>query len=265
MEINKITDAEFKLFSDIVYREVGIFLSDSKKTLVESRLTSRMLKYNLKSYSQYFRIIQMNRNEKIEMMNSITTNETYFFREEAHFKFLKETVVNEAKPLRTYRVLSGASSIGAEAYSIAMILNNYCAKWEVVGTDINSDVVKKARMGLYPLSFADKIPEKYLKKYCLKGSGSHSNQFIINKGILNEVQFHEANLLNYPRNFGMFDIIFLRNVLLYFDEATKKRVIDNVCRNLNQGGYFIISLTENLLNIDVPYLERIGNSVFRKI
>jgi chemotaxis protein methyltransferase CheR len=265
MKISKLTDAEFELFAKIVHKEIGIFLTESKKTLVENRLTSRMLKHELSSYSQYLRIIQINQEEKIHMLNLITTNETYFFREEDHFEFLKDLLIKRGISSTKFRVLSAASSIGAEAYSISMVLDNYTNHWDVVGTDINSDVVKKARMGLYPLSFAKRIPDKYLKKYCLKGSGRHENQFIIDKSNLNNVEFFEANLINYPNSFGVFDVIFLRNVLMYFDDHTRQRVIDNLVKNLKKGGYFIISLTENLSSINTPYFTKLGKSIYQKI
>jgi chemotaxis protein methyltransferase CheR len=265
MKINKITDAEFELFAKIVHKEIGIFLVDSKKTLVENRLTGRMLEYQIDSYSKYLRIIQINREEKIKMLNLITTNETYFFREDDHFEFLKDVVTSRSDHTANFRVLSAAASIGAEAYSIAMVLDTYATKWEVVGTDINSEVVKKARMGLYPLSFTKKIPDKYLQKYCLKGSGNHANQFIIDKRAINNVEFFEANLISYPNCYGIFDIIFLRNVLMYFDDPTRQKVIDNLVKNLKKGGFLIISLTENLSSLDIPYLKKLGKSIYQKM
>jgi chemotaxis protein methyltransferase CheR len=262
-----INNREFELLSSMVYEDVGINLTPIKKTLVENRLTSRMIYYGFENFSQYIRLLQMNQSEKINMINLITTNETYFFRESEHFDFLKSHILSDINKYRSkdFRILSAASSIGAEAYSIAMKLHDCLPKLDIVGIDVNSEVVKKARNGLYPLSFHDKIPYEYLKKFCLKGRGSYENKFLINKNILNSVNFYESNLIKFNNEFGMFDVIFLRNVLIYFDNDVKKVVINNLLRCLKKGGLLFLSLTENISSLNIPYLKKIGNSVFCKI
>ncbi len=189
-----LTNEIFKIYQKIVFSETGISLYSSKISLVQSRLYKRLLHYNLTSYSQYLRIIQIDNKEKMEMINLITTNETYFFREESHFKFLIEYIQQNSEEVKIW---SAASSVGAEAYTIGMILDNYLSKddWSVIGSDINSEVIKKARSGLYPIHWLDKIPDGYKKKYCLKGKGKYENQFLINRPLAKNITFVINNLM----------------------------------------------------------------------
>ena len=264
MESVVLKESEFKVFQKIIYDEAGIDINDRKLLLVQSRLVKKLIQYQLSSYSEYLRLVQINPKEKIDMINLISTNETYFFRENEHFIFLNSLLNKEFKNISMFRVWSAASSVGAEAYSTAMILDSAISrdKWEVVGTDINTEVVKKARVGLYPESWINKIPEKFKKKYCLKGKGSNEGKFLIDRCITGNLSFQEANLLGPITNLGRFDVIFLRNVLIYFDNETKQRVVDNVVRNLKVDGYLIISQTENLSMINLGSLVQVDTSIY---
>mgnify|MGYP000005108862 CR=1 FL=1 len=254
----------YKVYQKLIFSETGISLDNSKISLVQSRLYRRILHYNLTSYADYLRVIQIDNKEKMEMLNLITTNETYFFREESHFNFLIKHL--EHTKNTKLRVWSAASSVGAEAYTLAMILDNYLAKedWEVIGSDINSEVVKKARTGLYPLGWLDKIPIEYRKLYCLKGKGKFENQFLINRTLARNLTFTTNNLMIPNQVFGVFDIIFLRNVLIYFNEDTKRSVVNNVLKNLKPNGYLIISLTESLQNLKMKSLVQVSSSIYQK-
>jgi len=261
MELSQDT---FVTYQKLIFSHVGISLDDTKKTLVQSRLYKRLLYYNLTSYADYLRIVQVNNSEKMEMINLITTNETYFFREEIHFDFLSKTAKHSKGK---FRVWSAAASIGAEAYTIAMVLNDILQKdkWEIVASDINTDVIKKARMGLYPEGWLRKIPYKYVKKYCLKGTGKFEKQFLIDRELNKNITFDIDNLMIDNNTFGLFDIIFLRNVLIYFNEDTKKIVIENLIRHLKDGGYLIISLTESLQHLGISALKQTRSSIYKKI
>jgi chemotaxis protein methyltransferase CheR len=168
---------------------------------------------------------------------------------------------------QSFRVWSAASSVGAEAYTIAMILDNYLTKhqWEIIGTDINTDVIKKAKMGLYPEAWIDKIPANYKSQYCLKGKGKYEGQFLIDRKLSKNMRFDINNLTILNLSFGMFDVIFLRNVLIYFNSEIKQKVVDNLLKCLNIGGYFIISLTENLNGLDTRKLKKIQSSIYQRI
>jgi len=262
-----LAENEFITIQKLVFREAGIDLQSSKKLLVQSRLLKRLLFYKFSSYLEYIRLVQINAQERIEMINLITTNETYFFREIDHYEYLQKEILPK-HPFKTkFRFWSAAASVGAEAYSIAMLLDKSMARsdWEVVGTDINTEVIKKARIGLYPEKWADKIPTELKKEYCLRGRGRHEGQFLMDRGLVENMDFSVGNLMQYNANVGKFDVIWLRNVLIYFDDETKQMVVDNVLRNLKVGGYFFISLTENLNMLKTPSLESVATSVYRKI
>lgn len=267
LAIVEISEREFLVFQKIIYNEVGIDLPLSKKILVQTRLIKRIHHYGFKTYSEYLRFIQINKEEKIEMINQITTNETYFFREIEHYEFLKDKIIPNASLKDKFRFWSAASSVGAEAYSAAMLLDSCFSRnnWEVVGTDINTDVIHKARMGLYPEGWAQKIPLELKKKYCLKGKSSNLGKFLIDRVLIENMQFKQKNLLAPIADIGAFDVVFLRNVLIYFDDDTKKIVVDNVVKNLKIGGYFFISHTENLNMIKVDELKQVVPSIFKKI
>ena len=241
----KLKLSEFNLFQKLIFDEIGISLSDSKITLVQSRLFSRLHHHKTKCFSSYLKIVKENHKEKIQMINLITTNETYFFRESKHFEFLA-SIARNLKVNQEFRVWSAAASVGAEAYSIAMVLDDILTmhQWEIVGSDINTEVIQKAKKGLYYESWIDKIPKDYKSKYCLKGKGRFEGQFIIDRKLLHNTHFYTNNLTVKNNTFGKFDIVFLRNVLIYFNTQTKQKVLDNVISNLKVGGYFIISLTE---------------------
>ena len=262
-----LQDKEFIIFQKIIFKEAGITLSDKKRVLVQSRLLKRVHFYRLNSFTDYIRLIQINKQELNEMVNLLTTNETYFFREIEHFEFLQKVVIPENMHKMKLRVWSAASSVGAEAYSAAMLIDSKLSKnrWEILGTDINSEVIKKARIGLYPEKWIEKIPKTLRSKYCLKGKGQHEGQFLIDRTLVSNMTFQTANLLEANKEFGKFDLIFLRNVLIYFDVDTKQKVVDNVIDRLEIGGYFIISLTENLNMLKTPKLKQVQTSIYQRV
>jgi len=262
----KLSNSDYVAFKTLIFKEIGIELGDSKQSLVQTRLLKRLVHHHLNSFAEYLEFVKKDPVEKNEMMNLITTNETYFFREQAHFDFL-ENELKAYEKSEKYRIWSAAASLGAEAYSIAMLCDSYLPKtgWEVIGTDINSDVIKKARMGLYPEKWVEKIPMHLRKKYCLKGKGRHEGQFLVDRVLVKNMHFSVNNLMLVNREIGLFNTIFLRNVLIYFNEETKKKVVENVMQNLKVGGYLIISLTENLHNIKIKNLQQINSSIYQKI
>lgn len=259
-----IDEQTFNNFSTMIFNEVGITLSDTKQSLMESRFYKRIMHYQLNSFEEYYEICMNDDREKIEMLNLITTNETYFFRESSHFDFLKKYLL-AYEGNRKLRIWSAASSVGAEAYSIAMLCDSLLASnmWEVLGSDINSHVVKKARMGLYPLTWSDKISVEFRHKYCLKGKGKYEGEFLINRQLAKNVRFQTNNLLKVNSDFGHFDLVYLRNVLIYFNIETRKQVIKNIIENMRVGSLLIISQTENLNTLELNELEQIEPSIYK--
>ena len=260
---------EFEQFQKLIYDWAGIHMSEAKQALIAGRLLKRLRYYDLNSYQQYIDIVTepSNKDEKQVMINLLTTNETYFFREEQHLFFLRDKFLPEykKKPGETFRIWSAAASSGQEAYSIAMILYDHFGPtgWEIFGTDINEEVLEKARVALYPLDAAQKIPENYLKKYCLKGVRSNSGFFTVINELKKPLSFQKMNLNETFPQIGMFDIVFLRNVMIYFDIETKRKVVDRIYNVIKEDGCLILGHSENLNNISSVF-KNIGPTIYRK-
>jgi chemotaxis protein methyltransferase CheR len=265
----EINDAEFKRFSGLIYDIAGISLSDAKKVLLTGRLSKRLIALDMSNFTQYFKYVtdRDNADELQRMVDLLTTNETYFFREPQHFDFLSQVIPEASKLEQPFRVWSAAASIGAEAYTIALILADKLGvdgPWEIFGTDISNTVLDKARSGHYRIAEAEKIPQEYLKKYCLKGKGAQEGTFVIDKRLRQHVTFQPMNLnVEGMKKVGEFDVIFLRNVLIYFDIPTKQRVVKNVMANLKRGGYLIVGHSETLNGI-VDNLQQVKPTVYKR-
>jgi len=265
-----INDTEFKRLSSLLYDITGISLNDSKKVLLTGRLSKRLTALNLDTYTQYFKYVTDpgHTQELSFMVDLLTTNETYFFREPQHFDFLKQIIPPANKQGGVFRVWSAAASIGAEAYTIAMVLADKLGEggaWEILGTDISNSVLEQARRGHYRISEAEKIPSEYLKKYCLKGKGDQEGTFLIDKKLRQHVSFEQLNLnVEGMRKAGEFDVIFLRNVLIYFDIPTKQRVIANLIPCLKNSGFLIVGHSESLNGISNA-LAQVKPTVYRRL
>ncbi len=266
----QLSDQTFARYQHWLYEKAGISLSVTKKSLVIGRLHLRLQQQGFNSFEQYFDYFALaaetseQKNEQQAVIDLLTTNETYFFREEGHFSFIQQRILTEyhSPPLRCW---SAASSSGEEAYSLAMLcMDHYHRPWEIVATDINSRVLAQASSGTYPLLRSNNIPLPYLQKYCRKGIGEKANTFKVVRSLREKVKFHQANLQDSLARFGHFDLILLRNVMIYFDAASKQRVIDNIQRQLNVGGYLLIGHAETLQSIKAP-LKLISPSIYQKI
>lgn len=262
----EISNQEFETFKSFIYDSAGIMLSNEKRTLVTARLSKRLRHYQLASFGEYFNQYVANpvSKERQIAIDLLTTNETYFFREPAHFDFLKKELKNWRGHTAPYRVWSAASSSGEEAFTIAMVLQDVLGvrPWEIIGTDISTQIIEKARTGHYLMNRIEGIPKHYLQQYCLKGTGQHEGTMLINKKLRDRVHFHHANLKEALPNIGMFDLVFLRNVLIYFDNQTKEKIIRNISQHMKPGAYLLIGHSESLKKIPSD-LDSLGPSVYR--
>lgn len=242
-----LSEREFSLFRDFIYRFAGVKLNDGKGALVSSRLHKRLRHYNLASYSDYYQLIagkDPNLGEQQLAIDLLTTNETYFYREPKHFDYLQKLATSHSGRLRVW---SAASSTGEEAYSIAMLLaDRKRHDWEVVGTDISQTVLTHARKAVYPIQASSQIPQALLKQFCLKGVGNAAGTLQIDETVRRHVSFQHANLRTSQSNLGQFDVAFLRNVMIYFDQQTKQEVLSNVLAQVKKGGYLCIGHAESL-------------------
>lgn len=262
-----ITDSEFAQVRDLAMRIAGISIATSKKALIVGRWSKRLHHHRLTSFKEYLALLSGSSagDEPQIALDLLTTNETNFFREPKHFDFVRTQVLPTLTPGSRFRAWSAACSSGEEPYSLAMLLADQLQSrpWDVLGTDISSRVLDSARTGLYELARANPIPRDYLQRFCLKGNGPHAGQFLIDRTVRDRVQFARANLNERMPDFGQFDVIMLRNVMIYFDAPTKERVVRHLSPALKTGGYFIIGHCDTLAGVRHS-LASVSASVYRK-
>jgi chemotaxis protein methyltransferase CheR len=262
-----ISVAEFGEFRDLIFRIAGISLAPAKRELVRGRLAKRLKHHGLSSYRAYFGMLSAarDRTELQIAVDLLTTNETYFFREPKHFEFLRGTILPEHPRGAPFRVWSAASSSGEEPYTIAMELAQGLgdAPWEILGSDLSSRVLERARTGHYAMERAKNIPQAYLQRHCLKGVGEHEGTFLINPALRRRVSFRQINLNEALPNLGSFDLVFLRNVMIYFEADTKRAVVERIAPLIKAGGYIIVSHSESLNGVSAAF-RMITPSIYRK-
>jgi chemotaxis protein methyltransferase CheR len=271
MDAIAINAGEFANFRRFIFDIAGITMSDSKKALVSGRLAKRLHHHGLDSYDEYFRLLTDGRHaEEVQLaVDLLTTNETYFFREARHFDLLRQEAAAARPSLRTgapFRVWSAACSSGEEPYSIAMVLADVLgnAPWEVVASDISTRVLQRARVGHYPMERASHVPPDYLRRFCLKGIAEQQGTLLVERALRQRVQFRQVNLnAELPGDLGTYDMVFLRNVMIYFNGDTKRQVVARVASRLKPGGHFVIGHSESLHEIS-DTLRAVVPSVYRK-
>src|ERR1700733_7327852 len=267
MSTVSISDSEFTQFQRFIYEAAGITMAPSKKALVSGRLAKRLQHCGVKSYGDYFRLLASGKSpdEVQTAVDLLTTNETYFFREQKHFDLLRELALKAAGSAQPFRVWSAASSSGEEAYSIAMVLADCLGEraWEVIGTDISVRVLERARIGHYPLARTQGIPASYLKRFCLKGTGAQEGPLLIERSLRNRVKFLPGNLNSALPKIGEFDVIFLRNVMIYFNGDTKRGVVARAIALLKRGGHFLVGHSETLNDL-TDAVQPVAPSIYRK-
>lgn len=264
----KVSNSAYQAIREFIYQEAGIDLGDSKQQLVFSRLNKRLRYHQLPDFNQYADLIKKDNNstERQIAIDLLTTNETYFFREAGHLDALKTSVLPNHPTNRLFRVWSAASSSGEEAYSIAMVLDDYFGnrvKWEIFGSDISSRIIDKAKSGIYQAQRIDAIPKNFLKRYCLNGKGEHEGFLLIDKYLRERTSFSEINLTRPLPEIGIFDVIFLRNVLIYFDQQTKEKIVRSLVSKLRPNGILYIGHSESLKGMDLS-LTLIAPTTYQK-
>jgi chemotaxis protein methyltransferase CheR len=259
-QIRPPTEKEFALFQSLIRKEAGINLSSAKKALLVGRLSRRLRELGLRSFGAYHRFVtEEDPSELTRMLDCICTNETQFFREPAQFEYLRDHVVPEWRGqaaagarAKLARVWSAACSTGQEPYSLAMLLLDQLPPdtgWEleILATDLSTRALETAREATWPVSKASEIPPAYRQRFMLKGVRSQEGQTRAAPAIRNLVSFHRMNLSDesYPA-LGPFDAIFCRNVLIYFDAASKARVVNRLLDLLAPTGYLFLGHAESL-------------------
>ena len=271
--IQGLQDREFYLIKDIVYKESGIRLTEMKKALVQSRLMKRLRELKMGDYQDYCRYLDENyAHEVVNLINCITTNKTDFFREPKHFEFMKTVFLPEFEQAggKQLRIWSAGCSTGAEPYSIAATLLDYYAgkrmpDVKILATDIDTQVLQKGEAGLYRVDEIESMDVALLKRYFMRGTGASQGMFKVKDSMKRLVHFGRLNLLDdaYPMK-GQFNIIFCRNVIIYFDSESRRRLFDKLHAFLHDNGYLIMGHSETLAGLTNRF-RFLGNTIYKKV
>lgn len=268
-----ISQSEFRRLQMLIYKEAGIWLSEVKAPLLTGRLSKRLRALKLGTFSEYYDRINMDEEERRTMLDAITTNETHFFREPAHFQFLEQRVLPAwqaeaaaGRRSRTIRVWSAGCSTGQEPYSLAMLLVGRLPAsqgWaiEILATDLSRRVLNIAEEGVWDAAKCSDIPLPYMRAFMLKGLGENQGKMKAAPSI-RVIRFLRLNLNDgiYP-GIGTFDLIFCRNVLIYFDAEGRRRVIGQLLRHLAPHAYLFVGHAESLNSV-CPSLQCVIPTVY---
>ena len=252
-----MTDADFEQYRSLIYKESGITFTGTNRSILESRLKERLREKGLDSVKTYYTDISKDHGELKSFLDSITTNLTRFFRNQAQFDALEKFVIPElmniikAKGGNTIKIWSAGCSTGEEPYTIAMLLTDILPppwKFEIVASDLSLKCLMLAKGGFYADSKMAGIPDNYLKKYFSKAEGGYQ----INSDIISKIRFDYHNLNNDAGLRGM-DIVFCRNVIIYFDEAFQKTVINRFWESMSPKSFLFIGHSESLFGMDTKF------------
>jgi chemotaxis protein methyltransferase CheR len=269
------SDLDFRSLSQLAYEHAGIVLPESKRNLVYGRLSRRLRTLELPSFREYREYLAANPRELESFINSLSTNHTKFFRESHHFDHLRSHV---AAPFshasakaggRKLRIWSAGCSSGEEPYTIAVVLKKEIhdvARHDVrvLASDIDTDVLAKAARGVYPASSVDEVPAPYRSYFEAKEDGEPVDQVFVNHEVQKLIAFRQLNMLG-PWPFkGLFDVIFCRNVMIYFDGPTKSKLVERFTQQVKLGGWLYIGHSESLIGSH-PGLELVGRTIYRRV
>lgn len=267
MQQIKITDAELEQVIRFFQAESGISLSTHKRNLICSRLNGRLKALDIDCFQNYMMYISKpaHRAEKQLAVDLLTTNETYFYREAGHFEFLHNWL-SAWQGARPPAIWSAACSSGEEPFTLAMIMNEHfeSKSWKILASDLSERMLVTAKKGIYPLSRAKELPKKLLKKYCLKGQGERNGYLKIKGNLQERVHFEKINLSRPLSLEKKCDIIFLRNILIYFEPDTKERLVRALCQQLKPSGLLFVGHSESLNGFELP-LKVIKPSIYQVI
>jgi len=268
-----LSDEEFRLIRDLIYSHCGLYFDSDATYLLEKRLAKRLQLHQLSGFKDYYHFLKYNRKKDQELsdiMDILTTNETYFFREAFQLKAFTEEIIPALREMkmksgdRTLRIWSAGCSSGEEPYTIAMLLLDMggFAGWnvEIIGTDISQRVIQQARKGLYGKASFRVTDDSYIRRYFSEQDGMYR----VNDKVRELITISHLNLLDANRIafLGRMDIIYCRNVIIYFDQVARRKVIDSFFRTLRDGGYLLLGHSESLMNISTAFtLKHLKNDM----
>jgi len=257
---SELTTRDFRRFQALVQSEAGIFLSDQKRALLVGRLSPRLRALELASFAAYYDRVWSDREELVRMIDALCTNETHFFREPKQFAFLEQQILPAWRAAaeggaraKHVRVWSAGCSTGEEPFSIAMSLSWHLPDWsiDILASDLSTKVLERAAAGIWPMERAEEIPPHYRKTFMLRGRGAQEGKMAARPELASAIRFARINLNDesYPVS-GRFDLVFCRNVLIYFDAPSKRRVIDRLLDRLDPAGFFFLGHSESLNHVE---------------
>ncbi len=265
-------ESDFLRIKELITKHAGIVLTDAKRQLVYSRLTRRLRALNIFRFSDYLTLVARDEGEMVNLVNAITTNLTSFFRENHHFEYLSQHVfpdlIKSNEHSRRIRIWSAGCSTGEEPYSLAITVREFFDRlpnWDVriLATDIDSNVVEKARSGIYTEDRISELDASIKRKWFIRGKGSNAGNVKVNDDLKELITFNQLNLLqNWPMK-GPFDVIFCRNVVIYFDKPTKVKLFERYSRILAPHGHLFIGHSESLFNICDDF-KLLGGTIYQK-
>ena len=271
-----ISNAQFTRLRSLIYNQAGIHLNDDKKTMLELRIRRRLRSLHLNSYAQYCEYLFNDENqaeEIIHLIDVVTTNKTDFFREPEHFDYLTQKavpdLVSRNEDNHPLLVWSAGCSSGEEPYTLAIVLSEYREvhggfRFRVLGTDISTTILEKASKGVFNGDLAQPVAEGLRRKYFMRSRNRESNLLRVVPDLRQLVEFRRLNFMD--ADFGMpqkADVIFCRNVIIYFDRPTQERILQKLAAQLVSGGYLFVGHSESLHDMDVP-LTSMAPALYRK-
>ncbi len=275
----KLSEKEFKMLSRFIYDQCGIKMPPVKKTMLETRLRRRLRETNINSFDEYCDFLFSDkgiRNELIHMIDVVTTNKTDFFREPVQFEFLTQNVLPflisefNAGMEKTLKVWSAGCSSGEEPYTLAVVLSEFARTlpgfgFSIKASDISTSVLEKAVLGIYDAERIAGLPIVLKQKYFLKSKDPNRKQVRVIPQLRKLVSFQRINLMD--SDFGLRekqDIIFCRNVIIYFDKQTQEKLIKNLCAHLRCGGFLFLGHSETIFQMNVPMVQ-VAPSTYKKV
>ena len=270
----EFTRRDFDFLRRLSNQHTGIVVTDDKFDMFYSRLARRVRALGLGSFAEYCNYLEHpdSDTEMVELVNALTTNLTSFFRENHHFEFLAGTalpdLVQRNRSSRKVRIWSAGCSTGEEPYSLSMVLQESSSLlngWDVklLASDIDSNVLRQAQAGVYPLARVEGIAKARLKRFFQKGSGSNTGKARVRSELRRAMEFRQVNLMN-KLDVETQDFIFCRNVIIYFDKETKRKLLDKFAESLAPNGYLFVGHSESLHQVTDRF-QLIGNTVYRKV
>jgi chemotaxis protein methyltransferase CheR len=261
----------FRQFTSLIYKKAGIVLGPNKEALVSARVGKRMRAMGLTDFQEYYQRVEADASgdEMVELLNAISTNVTQFFREEQHFPVLAQCLARwAAEGQQRFRIWCAASSTGEEPYTIAMTVKETLhdvSDVMILATDLSTKVLNVARDGLYEKRHVEKVPPALLPRYFIRERNGKEDLYRAHPDLRKLLTFARLNLAEPPFIMkGPFDVIFCRNVMIYFDDGVRRRLVAEMCRLLKRGGYLMVGHAESLAGMLSTEIRSVGPSIYVK-